>query len=279
MTFRPFPWLRLGFLTLPRRAQSRLARSRLAVISLALPPLVLAVAQGAGAREVTVAEPAVRYPFDPVCPWGRIADGRGMLVRCLEPAEAQRLAAPARVAPAPVGVGPAITAPAAAPPPVSPLVAPTTTPAEPRAARAMDAPSLSASVPAARPAPAPVAPSPPPVPAGKPRKVVLEAVSAARADTGELPEARTQLLRARDRYVQCVESNGGISTSPARVTLRFLVRERGRAEGVTVKERAGLSMAAAKCIATVVDRRYVGYPAAPIVGADLSVDFAWEAGR
>jgi hypothetical protein len=242
-----------------------------------LPPLVLAVAHGAaGAREVTVAEPAVRYPFDPVCPWGRIADGRGMLVRCLEPAEAQRLAAPARVAPAPVGGGPAITAPAAAPPPVSPMVAPTA--AEPRP---MDAPSLSASVPAARPAPVPVAPppTPPPAPAGKPRKVVLEAVSAARADTGELPEARTQLLRARDRYVQCVESNGGISTSPARVTLRFLVRERGRAEGVTVKERAGLSVAAAKCVATVVDRRYVGYPAAPIVGADLSVDFAWEAGR
>lgn len=104
----------------------------------------------------------------------------------------------------------------------------------------------------------------------------LEAVSAARADTGELPDARLQLLRASDRYVQCVESNGGLSSSPARVTLRFLVRERGRAEGVTVKEREGLSTGAAKCIASVIDRRYVGYPAAPIVGADLSVDFTWE---
>jgi hypothetical protein len=101
-------------------------------------------------------------------------------------------------------------------------------------------------------------------------------MSAARADTGELPEARTQLLRAGERYVQCVESNGGLSSSPARVTLRFLVRERGRAEGVTVKEREGLSLGAAKCVASVVDRRYVGYPAAPIVGADLSVEFAWE---
>jgi hypothetical protein len=101
-------------------------------------------------------------------------------------------------------------------------------------------------------------------------------VSAARADTGELPEARAQLLRAGDRYLSCVESNGGISNSPARVTLRFLVRERGRAEGVTVKEREGLSMGAAKCVASVIDRRYVGYPAAPIVGADLSVEFSWE---
>lgn len=264
MTLRPRrpAWLRLGFQSLSPFAPS----------ALVLAALLLGVPGGAAAREVTVAEPAVRYPFDPVCPWGRIADGRGMLVRCLEPAEAQRLAAPARVAPAPVGVGPAIGAPAAAPPPVTPMAAPSPPPSEPRA-RALDAPSLAAAVPAARPAP----PAPP---AGKPRKVALEAVSAARADTGELPEARPQLLRAGDRYVQCVEANGGISQSPARVTVRFLVRERGRAEGVTVKERAGVSMAAAKCIAAVVDRRYVGYPAAPIVGADLSVDFTWEgAGR
>jgi hypothetical protein len=203
----------------------------------------------AAAEEVTVAEPAVRYPFDPVCPWGRVADGRGMLVRCLDSAEAQRLAAPARPAPAV---------------PSSPA-----SPAEPRPPR-VETPAV-AKVAAPPPVPTPSRPS---------RRVKLEAVSAARADTGELPEARPQLLRAGDRYVQCVESNGGLSSSPARVTLRFLVRERGRAEGVTVKEREGLSMGAAKCIASVVDRRYVGYPAAPIVGADLSVDFSWEgAGR
>jgi hypothetical protein len=110
--------------------------------------------------------------------------------------------------------------------------------------------------------------------------VFLAAVGPAAADTGELPDARVQLARAGDRYVQCVESNGGMTSSPARVTVRFLVRERGRAEGVTVKDRSGLSAPAAKCIAEVVDRRFVGYPAAPIVGADVSIDFTWEgAGR
>jgi hypothetical protein len=213
---------------------------------LALAPLAWpAAAPVASAEEVAAAEPALRYPFDPVCPWGRVADGRGILVRCLDAAEAQRLAT---------------RAPAAAPP------APASSPvpaAEPR--RPSEAPALAASAPAPR---------------MSSRKVSLERVSAARADTGELPEARTQLLRANDRYVQCVESNGGLSSSPASVVLRFLVRERGRAEGVTVKERAGLSLAAAKCVANVVDRRFVGYPAAPIVGADLTIDFAWEgAGR
>lgn len=228
---RRTPWLTLGLL----------------VFSSVIGP---DAARRASAEEVTVAEPAVRYPFDPVCPWGRIADGRGMLVRCLEASDVQRLAVSARP-------------PAAPPAPTTPgLSAATPAPAEPRPARAVGAPSTP--------------PAPPPPPSRPPRRVHLEAVSAARADTGELPDARLQLLRASDRYVQCVESNGGLSSSPARVTLRFLVRERGRAEGVTVKEREGLSTGAAKCIASVIDRRYVGYPAAPIVGADLSVDFTWE---
>jgi len=207
----------------------------------------------ASAEEVTVAEPALRYPFDPVCAWGRVADGRGILVRCLDAAEAQRLASPARAAsaPSPAHAVPAPVAAVASPPAPTP--------------RATEAPALAASVPA---------------PKLSSRRVTIERVSAARADTGELPDARTQLLRANDRYVQCVETNGGLAASPGSVTLRFLVRERGRAEGVTVKERTGLSVAAAKCVAGVVDRRFVGYPAAPIVGADLTIDFAWEgAGR
>jgi hypothetical protein len=219
--------------------------------------------RSAAAEEASVAEPAVRYPFDPVCPWGRVADGRGMLVRCLEAAEAARLsAATAATAPVPPA---AATAPGVAP--ASAPRAPVAPAAAPRAAAALEAPPLSAPVLA-------------PVPNKSSRRVRLQSVGPAQADTGELPEAQGQLARASDRYLQCVESAGGIATSPAKVTLRFLVRERGRAEGVTVKDRSGVSVAAAKCIAEVVDRRFVGYPAAPIVGADLSIEFVWEgAGR
>jgi hypothetical protein len=198
------------------------------------------------AAEEGVAEPAVRYPFDPVCPWGRVADGRGILVRCLEATEAARLSAAPTKAAAPAAVparsAPLASSPASPPPLAAPVLAPT--------------PSKSS------------------------RRVQLKEVGPAHADAGELPEAHVQLARASDRYVQCVESYGGITQSPATVTLRFLVRERGRAEGITVKERVGMSAAAAKCIADVVDRRFVGYPAAPIVGADLSIEFVWEgAGR
>ena len=34
-----------------------------------------------------------RYPYDPACPWGRIGNGKGIIVRCLSEAEAQALRA------------------------------------------------------------------------------------------------------------------------------------------------------------------------------------------
>jgi hypothetical protein len=139
---------------------------------------------------------------------------------------------------------------------------------------------MAASVPMPAPPPsAVVAPSSelPPAAAARPkpaRRVVVNSVGPAQADTGELPEAQAQLRRASPRYAQCVESNGGLDAASGQVTLRFLVRERGRAEGVGVKDRRGMSLAAAKCIAEVIDRRYVGYPAAPIVGATLTIELS-----
>lgn len=191
----------------------------------------------AAANRAALSEPAARFPYDPVCAWGRVADGRGLIVRCLEQNEAVRLVSASAVAPTPANAGSTAATPAAqsAKPPV-------------------------AAAAAAQPG----------------RRVAVTEVGPARADTGELPEAAPQLRRASDRYVRCVEDNGGLEAASGLVTVRFLVRERGRAEGVAVKERRGVSVAAAKCIADVVDRRYVGYPAAPIVGATLSIALGVE---
>ncbi|HVZ30841.1 MAG TPA: hypothetical protein VG963_00360, partial [Polyangiaceae bacterium] len=214
------------------------------------PELPLRAAENAPAP----AEPVARYPFDPVCPWGRLADGHGVLVRCLEAREAQNLTA------ASAHASPAASTPA-------PSVAVSPKPAG-------SVPALSASAP--NPAAHAVAAAPQP----HARHVSVKEVGPAQADTGELPEAQHQLAKVRDRYVQCVDTNGGMDGGTGQVTLRFLVRERGRAEGVAVKDRRGVSLAAAKCVAEVVDRRYVGYPAAPIVGATMTIEFAPEsAGR
>jgi hypothetical protein len=53
-----------------------------------------------------------------------------------------------------------------------------------------------------------------------------------------------------------------------------LVRQRGRAEGVSVAKRTSVSAEAARCVSEIVDRRYVGVPDAPIVGATVVIKFA-----
>ena len=168
---------------------------------------------------------ASRYPYDPVCEWGRLADGRGMLVRCLTRTEAGSLKGSGR---------------SASPPSPARASSPTTG----------------------------AAPTPP-----RGKQKLAATVGPVLAEHGQLPEAVRKLQRAEDRFVACVMDHGGLTRDEGEVRVRFLVRERGRAEGVSVAKRRSLSAAAAKCVADVVDRRGVGLPDAPIVAATLVVKF------
>jgi hypothetical protein len=167
---------------------------------------------GVLASSVAFAQSDKPFPYDPVCPWGRLSNGRGFIIRCLTQKEAVELGAPN----APV-------------PPPSPMT-------DEKTADVLD--------------------------------IGLGPVT---ADSGDLPEAVKSLSKANDRYVQCVQSNGGLTEATGKVDVRFLVRGRGRAEGSTAKRHSGMSQAAAKCIADVVDRRFVGYPANEMVGATLVI--------
>ncbi len=175
-----------------------------------------------------------RYPFDPVCAWGRLADGKGMVVRCLTQAEAAQLIAAKSNVPGSTSTGP-ITGNQSTPP------------ATPLAASAETTDKKNAVDP-------------------RPEALDVDVVNVT-ADEGTLPIARRKLRAARDKYVHCVADNGGLSTEAGEVTIRFLVRERGRAEGTSVEKRSGVSEAAARCIVAVVDRRPVGTPEGPAVGA------------
>lgn len=191
-----------------------------------------------GFSPTATAESPTRYPYDPACAWGRLADGHGMLIRCLEPSEATMLLE-----------GGAATSSSSAP------------------AAAGQQPSAAASN-------QPKGEAPPAKAAQGPQRVVVTNVGPAQADTGELPLAAKKLAIPKDRYIDCVGKHGGLSEDDAKVVVRFLVRERGRAEGVSVKSRKGVTQQAAACIADVVDRRYVGYPAAPIVGATIPIELS-----
>jgi hypothetical protein len=160
-----------------------------------------------------------RYPFDPSCAWGRLANGKGMVVRCLTESEA---------------------------------VAFTNARAN---AQAVPAPTTNAAA------------AETPVPPKKSSETLDADVASVTADEGNLAIARKKLRIPREQYARCVADNGGLSADTGEVTVRFLVRERGRAEGASVEKRAGVGDAAARCIAAVVDRRPVGTPEGPVVGA------------
>jgi hypothetical protein len=89
------------------------------------------------------------------------------------------------------------------------------------------------------------------------------------ADKGELGLGK--LGAPKDRYAKCVEDNGGVRGESGEVHVRFLVRSKGIAEGVSVQKRLNVSPEAARCIAEVVDRRHVGVPDEPLVGATLQL--------
>jgi len=147
-----------------------------------------------------------RYPFDPVCPWGRLANGKGLFVRCVTEAEAATLAS--------------------------------------------------------------ASPAPPTATTGMRLEVSVGPVL---ADQGKLPVAEKKLALPKDRYAECVTKNGGLQGTQGEVQVRFMVAARGRAEGVSVAKRSGMSETAARCIADVVDRRPVGTPDVEMMGATVVV--------
>ncbi len=212
-------------------------------------------ALASGAVAVAEAEDALlkRYPYDPACAWGRIGNGKGMVVRCISEDEAKAL----RAAPA--------QAPAASakPAPTAPNVSSGKPAGEPAA------PPSSAAPEAAPDSAADAEPAPTPAPdADAPLEVTVGPVT---ADEGTLGVGK--LGMPKDRYAACVQKNGGLSAKTGEVSVRFLVRGKGVAEGVSVSKRSNISKEAAQCVADVVDRRRVGTPESPMVGATVLVKF------
>src|SRR3954470_2257942 len=64
-------------------------RLKRALIMLSCASLLLAF--GAMASGETADALLRRYPYDPACPWGRISNGKGLIVRCLTEPEATGL--------------------------------------------------------------------------------------------------------------------------------------------------------------------------------------------
>jgi hypothetical protein len=203
-----------------------------------------------GAIAVAEAEDALlkRYPYDPACAWGRVGNGKGMVVRCISEDEAKVLRA-------------ALPAPAAG---AKPAPAPGVSSGKP-APEASTTPTSSAAPAAEAPDSAEAEPAP------DPDAALDVAVGPVTAEEGTLGVGK--LGAPKDKYIACVQKNGGLGGKTGEVSVRFLVRGKGIAEGVSVSKRTNLSKEAAQCVADVVDRRRVGTPESPMVGATVLVKF------
>lgn len=97
--------------------------------------------------------------------------------------------------------------------------------------------------------------APPPKP--RPTRVLVDTVSFA---NGEVPRAQASLEKlAQQELSTCASQNGGVQGT-GKVELKFLVRSRGRAEGVEVGRVQNVPPAVASCLAWTLARRPVGAP-------------------
>jgi outer membrane biosynthesis protein TonB len=69
----------------------------------------------------------------------------------------------------------------------------------------------------------------------------------------------------------CIADHGGLSGKRGKIKLQFLVRARGRAEGVGVLSSTGVTDEAAACIVERLKNRMVGAPSADPVGVTVTL--------
>lgn len=218
----------------------RLPKLRILLLAAGLLVAASVPAQKSESQETLVR----RYPFDPACAWGRVGNGKGMIVRCMTEEEAnlvlKRLPAPASPRPGEPSAASGVAGAPSAAPGASGVTSPEGSDTEPSEA-----------------------------PSGDNRLEV--SVGPVTADQGELSVGK--LAQPKSRYLKCVSDHGGLKDKSGEVHVRFLVRSKGIAEGVSVQKRVNVSADAARCVADVVDRRRVGVPDAPLVGATVIVKF------
>lgn len=175
----------------------------------------------------------------PRCPHGELADPHRGFVRCLKPEEADAGWIP----------------PAPQPEPASP-----------------DAGSDAGAV-----EEKPIEKAPPPPeekPEAKPLPPPVVSFNAPKFQGGEIPRAEKFLNGLLEGMGKCVAEHGGMKADKGKLSLTFLVRARGRAEGVEIENAKGISEEASSCIRLLVKNRAVGAPSADPVG--VTVSFAFE---
>lgn len=72
---------------------------------------------------------------------------------------------------------------------------------------------------------------------------------------------------------KCVAEHGGLSAATGSMKIQFLVRARGRAEGVEVLSAKGASAEATECVRKLLKNKAIGAPSADPVGVTVVLSF------
>jgi len=96
--------------------------------------------------------------------------------------------------------------------------------------------------------------------------------------SGDVPDVASSLNKHRGDIAQCVASHGGLTASSGSLEVQFLVRARGKAEGVGVNRRKAVSEDAGKCIRDLLKNKRVGAPSEDPVGVTVVIDLKEASG-
>ena len=118
--------------------------------------------------------------------------------------------------------------------------------------------------------PEPAEPEPPPKP--KPPEQKLPSIEATEPAfiNGEVPKVDKFLSKQGERVAACVLKHGGVTEADGLIKMQFLVRMRGRAEGVEVLSARGVTEEAQRCARKRLKNEYVGIPTADPTGVQFT---------
>ncbi|HVY47522.1 MAG TPA: hypothetical protein VHB21_16650, partial [Minicystis sp.] len=105
-------------------------------------------------------------------------------------------------------------------------------------------------------------------PAGPPPIVEIGTPS---FENGQVPKAEKALAKLSEGIARCVAEHGGLTARAGSMKIQFLVRARGRAEGVEVLSAKNVSREARDCVRLLVKNRSVGAPTADPVGVTVTL--------
>lgn len=89
---------------------------------------------------------------------------------------------------------------------------------------------------------------------------------------GDVPAVTNILEKTLGDVAQCVADHGGLDAEEGGMKVQFLVRARGRAEGVEVLKRHGVTKDAARCVQKLLKNKWVGMPTEDPTGVQFRYD-------